>query len=255
MVSSPGRGPIKSQLWAVLSTHWLIRFLSVFYMSASPMQNLYQVHLSLHVWIVALLGPFCTVLTLFPPSAPLTALVIFRDIGLIAAVFWVRYKTVPPPVRQTSVQFEFGLKGAPWEHLNGGFSGKKHFESPFIFLFQVTLSKFFNPCYTTAQLKPTLFSKVTNTHTYTQIKLPTLLILTVFYWNSSAGEYSCSALPGCSFTGWSSLSLYGQRSSAVFMVNHIYFFCYLQTLQYPYCNLVVTDVTLQTWLCVWAPCT
>lgn len=53
--------------------------------------------------------------------APLTALVIFRDIGLIAAVFYVRYKTVPPPV---------------------------------------TLSKFFNPCYTTAQLKPTLFSKV-----------------------------------------------------------------------------------------------
>uniref|UniRef100_UPI003AAAFC3D cardiolipin synthase (CMP-forming) n=1 Tax=Centroberyx gerrardi TaxID=166262 RepID=UPI003AAAFC3D len=53
--------------------------------------------------------------------APLTALVICRDIGLIAAVFWVRYKTVPPPV---------------------------------------TLSKFFNPCYTTAQLKPTLFSKV-----------------------------------------------------------------------------------------------
>ncbi|XP_041866249.1 cardiolipin synthase (CMP-forming) isoform X2 [Melanotaenia boesemani] len=52
--------------------------------------------------------------------APLTALVISRDIGLIAAVFWVRYKTVPPPV---------------------------------------TLSKFFNPCYTTAQLKPTLFSK------------------------------------------------------------------------------------------------
>uniref|UniRef100_A0A7N6AB29 Cardiolipin synthase (CMP-forming) n=1 Tax=Anabas testudineus TaxID=64144 RepID=A0A7N6AB29_ANATE len=53
--------------------------------------------------------------------APLTALVILRDIGLIAAVFWVRYKTVPPPV---------------------------------------TFSKFFNPCYTTAQLKPTLFSKV-----------------------------------------------------------------------------------------------
>lgn len=51
----------------------------------------------------------------------LTALVIARDIGLIAAVFWVRYKTVPPPV---------------------------------------TLSKFFNPCYTTAQLKPTFFSKV-----------------------------------------------------------------------------------------------
>ncbi|KAK2843535.1 hypothetical protein Q7C36_011750 [Tachysurus vachellii] len=51
---------------------------------------------------------------------PLTALVIFRDVALIAAVFYVRYKTVPPPV---------------------------------------TLSKFFNPCYTTAQLKPTLISK------------------------------------------------------------------------------------------------
>ncbi|KAF4084166.1 hypothetical protein AMELA_G00125990 [Ameiurus melas] len=51
---------------------------------------------------------------------PLTALVIARDVALIAAVFYVRYKTVPPPV---------------------------------------TLSKFFNPCYTTAQLKPTLISK------------------------------------------------------------------------------------------------
>lgn len=53
--------------------------------------------------------------------APLTALVISRDVALIAAVFYVRYKTVPPPV---------------------------------------TLSKFFNPCYTTAQLKPTFISKV-----------------------------------------------------------------------------------------------
>ncbi|KAK6304522.1 hypothetical protein J4Q44_G00251080 [Coregonus suidteri] len=53
--------------------------------------------------------------------APLTALVIARDVGLIAAVFYVRYKTVPPPV---------------------------------------TISKFFNPCYTTAQLKPTTLSKV-----------------------------------------------------------------------------------------------
>ncbi|KAL0969005.1 hypothetical protein UPYG_G00221470 [Umbra pygmaea] len=53
--------------------------------------------------------------------APLTVLVIARDIGLIAAVFYVRYKTVPLPV---------------------------------------TLSKFFNPCYTTAQLKPTTLSKV-----------------------------------------------------------------------------------------------
>ncbi|TRY92484.1 hypothetical protein DNTS_028188 [Danionella cerebrum] len=53
--------------------------------------------------------------------APLTALIISRDVALIAAVFYVRYKTVPPPV---------------------------------------TLNRFFNPCYTTARLKPTLISKV-----------------------------------------------------------------------------------------------
>ncbi|XP_016405028.1 cardiolipin synthase (CMP-forming)-like isoform X1 [Sinocyclocheilus rhinocerous] len=53
--------------------------------------------------------------------APLTALIISRDVALIAAVFYVRYKTVPPPV---------------------------------------TLRKFFNPCYTTARLKPTLISKI-----------------------------------------------------------------------------------------------
>ncbi|XP_029376935.1 cardiolipin synthase (CMP-forming) [Echeneis naucrates] len=69
--------------------------------------------------LVSILYVSLTYADLIP--APLTALVILRDIGLIAAVFWVRYKTVPPPL---------------------------------------TLSKFFNPCYTTAQLKPTLFSKV-----------------------------------------------------------------------------------------------
>ncbi|XP_018516388.1 cardiolipin synthase (CMP-forming) [Lates calcarifer] len=69
--------------------------------------------------LVSILYVSLTYADLIP--APLTALVIFRDIGLISAVFWIRYKTVPPPV---------------------------------------TLSKFFNPCYTTAQLKPTLFSKV-----------------------------------------------------------------------------------------------
>uniref|UniRef100_A0A3B4ZXH1 Cardiolipin synthase 1 n=1 Tax=Stegastes partitus TaxID=144197 RepID=A0A3B4ZXH1_9TELE len=70
--------------------------------------------------------------------SPLTALVIFRDIGLIAAVFWVRYKTVPPPVRLIT----FPTVNIPPRRTT------------------VTLSKFFNPCYTTAQLKPTLFSKV-----------------------------------------------------------------------------------------------
>nr|XP_019942327.1 PREDICTED: cardiolipin synthase (CMP-forming) [Paralichthys olivaceus] len=69
--------------------------------------------------LVSILYVSLTYADLIP--APLTALVIFRDVGLIAAVFWIRYKTVPPPV---------------------------------------TLGKFFNPCYTTAQLKPTLFSKV-----------------------------------------------------------------------------------------------
>lgn len=128
MVLSPGRGPIKSQLWAALWTHWLIRFLSVFYMSASPMQNSYQVRLSLCMY--ELLDFWCLFLyysSLLLLLAPLTALVIFRDIGLIAAVFWVRYKTVPAPVRHTSVKFKFSLKGAPWEYSNGGSPAKMAF--------------------------------------------------------------------------------------------------------------------------------
>ncbi|GCB62594.1 cardiolipin synthase (CMP-forming) [Scyliorhinus torazame] len=53
--------------------------------------------------------------------APLTAMVLLRDVTLIAAGFYIRYRTVPPPR---------------------------------------TLSKYFNPCYATAQLKPTFISKV-----------------------------------------------------------------------------------------------
>ncbi|XP_063172100.1 cardiolipin synthase (CMP-forming) isoform X2 [Candoia aspera] len=52
---------------------------------------------------------------------PLTSMIILRDIALIVAVFYVRYKTLPPPR---------------------------------------TLSRYFNPCYATAQLKPTFISKV-----------------------------------------------------------------------------------------------
>lgn len=63
--------------------------------------------------------------------APLTALVICRDIGLIAAVFWVRYKTVPPPVRHTPVNFEFSLLGIGWECLSGGFTRNVHLTVPF----------------------------------------------------------------------------------------------------------------------------
>ncbi|XP_030413887.1 cardiolipin synthase (CMP-forming) [Gopherus evgoodei] len=52
---------------------------------------------------------------------PLTTLIILRDIVLIAAVFYVRYKTLSPPR---------------------------------------TLGRYFNPCYATAQLKPTFISKM-----------------------------------------------------------------------------------------------
>uniref|UniRef100_A0A7M4FYH7 Cardiolipin synthase (CMP-forming) n=2 Tax=Crocodylus porosus TaxID=8502 RepID=A0A7M4FYH7_CROPO len=52
---------------------------------------------------------------------PLTSLIILRDIVLIAAVFYVRYKTLSPPR---------------------------------------TLGRYFNPCYATAQLKPTFISKM-----------------------------------------------------------------------------------------------
>ncbi|OPJ58756.1 cardiolipin synthase (CMP-forming) [Patagioenas fasciata monilis] len=52
---------------------------------------------------------------------PLTSMIILRDVALIAAVFYVRYKTLSPPR---------------------------------------TLSRYFNPCYATAQLKPTFISKM-----------------------------------------------------------------------------------------------
>ncbi|XP_066033788.1 cardiolipin synthase (CMP-forming) isoform X2 [Chamaea fasciata] len=52
---------------------------------------------------------------------PLTSMILLRDAALIAAVFYVRYKTLSPPR---------------------------------------TLSRYFNPCYATAQLKPTFISKI-----------------------------------------------------------------------------------------------
>ncbi|XP_063774668.1 DNA helicase MCM8 isoform X4 [Pseudophryne corroboree] len=52
---------------------------------------------------------------------PLTVMIILRDIALIAAVFYVRYKTLPPPR---------------------------------------TVGKYFNPCYATARLEPTFISKM-----------------------------------------------------------------------------------------------
>ncbi|XP_075720639.1 cardiolipin synthase (CMP-forming) [Rhinoderma darwinii] len=52
---------------------------------------------------------------------PLTIMIILRDVALIGAVFYVRYKTLPPPR---------------------------------------TLGRYFNPCYATAQLEPTFISKM-----------------------------------------------------------------------------------------------
>lgn len=43
MVISPERGPIRSRLWAALSTHWLTKSSSVFYTSVSPTLTSYQV--------------------------------------------------------------------------------------------------------------------------------------------------------------------------------------------------------------------
>uniref|UniRef100_H3B9E5 Cardiolipin synthase (CMP-forming) n=1 Tax=Latimeria chalumnae TaxID=7897 RepID=H3B9E5_LATCH len=69
--------------------------------------------------LISVLYVCLTCVNLIP--VPLTAMILSRDIALIAAVFYVRYRTVPPPR---------------------------------------TLSKYFNPCYATAQLKPTFISKV-----------------------------------------------------------------------------------------------
>ncbi|XP_073409976.1 cardiolipin synthase (CMP-forming) [Dendrobates tinctorius] len=52
---------------------------------------------------------------------PLTVMIILRDVALIGAVFYVRYKTLPPPR---------------------------------------TLGRYFNPCHATAQLEPTFISKM-----------------------------------------------------------------------------------------------
>ncbi|XP_043552512.1 cardiolipin synthase (CMP-forming) [Chiloscyllium plagiosum] len=69
--------------------------------------------------LISVLYVSLTCVELIPAS--LTAMVLMRDITLIAAGFYIRYRTVPPPR---------------------------------------TLSKYFNPCYATARLKPTFISKV-----------------------------------------------------------------------------------------------
>uniref|UniRef100_A0A8C4UL14 Cardiolipin synthase (CMP-forming) n=1 Tax=Falco tinnunculus TaxID=100819 RepID=A0A8C4UL14_FALTI len=69
--------------------------------------------------LISVLYVSLTCANLIPVS--LTSMIILRDVALIAAVFYVRYKTLSPPR---------------------------------------TLSRYFNPCYATAQLKPTLISKM-----------------------------------------------------------------------------------------------
>ncbi|XP_065488941.1 cardiolipin synthase (CMP-forming) [Caloenas nicobarica] len=69
--------------------------------------------------LISVLYVSLTCANLIPVS--LTSMIILRDVALIAAVFYVRYKTLSPPR---------------------------------------TLSRYFNPCYATAQLKPTFISKM-----------------------------------------------------------------------------------------------
>ncbi|KAK4823736.1 hypothetical protein QYF61_006005 [Mycteria americana] len=69
--------------------------------------------------LISVLYVSLTCANLIPVS--LTSMIILRDVVLIAAVFYVRYKTLSPPR---------------------------------------TLSRYFNPCYATAQLKPTFISKM-----------------------------------------------------------------------------------------------
>ncbi|XP_052640211.1 cardiolipin synthase (CMP-forming) [Harpia harpyja] len=69
--------------------------------------------------LISVLYVSLTCANLIPVS--LTSVIILRDVALIAAVFYVRYKTLSPPR---------------------------------------TLSRYFNPCYATAQLKPTFISKM-----------------------------------------------------------------------------------------------
>ncbi|XP_063297566.1 cardiolipin synthase (CMP-forming) [Pelobates fuscus] len=69
--------------------------------------------------LISVLYVCLTYASLIP--VPLTVMIILRDIALIAAVFYVRFKTLPPPR---------------------------------------TVSRYFNPCYATARLEPTFISKM-----------------------------------------------------------------------------------------------
>ncbi|CAH2255319.1 cardiolipin synthase (CMP-forming) [Pelobates cultripes] len=69
--------------------------------------------------LISVLYVCLTYASLIP--VPLTVMIILRDIALIAAVFYVRFKTLTPPR---------------------------------------TVSRYFNPCYATARLEPTFISKM-----------------------------------------------------------------------------------------------
>ncbi|XP_044516642.1 cardiolipin synthase (CMP-forming) [Gracilinanus agilis] len=113
--------------------------------------------------LISVLYISLTYANLIPVS--LTYMIISRDIVLIAAVFYVRYRTLPSPR---------------------------------------TLARYFNPCYATARLKPTFISKVNTAvqlilvaaslaapvFNYTEsIYLQTLWCLTAFTTTASAYSY------------------------------------------------------------------
>ncbi|KFR10874.1 Cardiolipin synthase, partial [Opisthocomus hoazin] len=89
--------------------------------------------------LISVLYVSLTCANLIPVS--LTSMIILRDVVLIAAVFYVRYKTLSPPR---------------------------------------TLSRYFNPCYATAQLKPTFVSKVRVVTRYGRKRLK----ITFFYYRT-----------------------------------------------------------------------
>uniref|UniRef100_A0A8D0HR95 Cardiolipin synthase 1 n=1 Tax=Sphenodon punctatus TaxID=8508 RepID=A0A8D0HR95_SPHPU len=66
-------------------------------------------------------------------------MIVLRDIVLIVAVFYVRYKTLSPPLLCSRLAFH------------------NHCLHPDQMR---TLLRYFNPCYATAQLKPTFISKM-----------------------------------------------------------------------------------------------
>ncbi|OXB75256.1 UNVERIFIED_CONTAM: hypothetical protein H355_000808 [Colinus virginianus] len=87
--------------------------------------------------LISVLYVSLTCANLIPVS--LTSMIILRDVALIAAVFYVRYKTLSPPMYIKPNVLDLCFYSLSQQR---------------------TLSRYFNPCYATAQLKPTFISKM-----------------------------------------------------------------------------------------------